>query len=267
MFMLKSVLAVLLLAAASASEPNPEPVALGDYVAGICSTALSCAGDYVILAKSGISTVPQSVITGDIAVSPIAAAAMTGFSLTADATNEFSKSTQITGKMFAATYAPPIPAYLTTAVSAMEAAYTAAAGRVNPVAARVNFGTGNLGVGGFFGGAEAPLTRGIYTWTTDVTIGSEIVFQGTGTDTDVFILQITGNVLAVPNVNIKLTNGALAKNIFWQIAGHVEAGEGAHLEGIFLVKTAVLFKTASSLNGRVLTQTACDLQMATIVQP
>ena len=53
----------------------------------------------------------------------------------------------------------------------------------------------------------------------------------------------------------------------WQIAGHVEAGEGAHLEGIFLVKTAVLFKTASSLNGRVLTQTSCDLQMATIVQP
>ena len=32
-------------------------------------------------------------------------------------------------------------------------------------------------------------------------------------------------------------------------------------------ETAVLFKTASSLNGRVLNQTACDLQMATIVQP
>ena len=32
-----------------------------------------------------------------------------------------------------------------------------------------------------------------------------------------FILQITGNVLAVPNVTIKLTNGALAKNIFWQV--------------------------------------------------
>ena len=177
MFMLKSVLAVLLLAAASAyHEPNPDPVALGDYVAGQCSTTLSCAGDYVILAKSGISTVPQSAITGDIAVSPIAATAMTGFSLTADATNEFSKSTQVTGKMFAPTYAPPIPAYLTTAVSAMEAAYTAAAGRVNPNAARVNLGTGSLG--GVFGGAEAPLTRGIYTWTTDVTIGEEIVFQG-----------------------------------------------------------------------------------------
>eukprot|EP00571_Detonula_confervacea_P013713 CAMPEP_0172297048 /NCGR_PEP_ID=MMETSP1058-20130122/222_1 /TAXON_ID=83371 /ORGANISM="Detonula confervacea, Strain CCMP 353" /LENGTH=71 /DNA_ID=CAMNT_0013006153 /DNA_START=72 /DNA_END=285 /DNA_ORIENTATION=- len=31
------------------------------------------AGNYTILTKSGISTVPDSVITGDIAVSPIAA--------------------------------------------------------------------------------------------------------------------------------------------------------------------------------------------------
>jgi hypothetical protein len=36
--------------------------------------------NYAILAKSGITTVPVSVITGNIAVSPIAEAAMTGFS-------------------------------------------------------------------------------------------------------------------------------------------------------------------------------------------
>ena len=82
-----------------------------------------------------------------------------------------------------------------------------------------------------------------------------------------FILQITGNVLAVPNVKITLTNGALAKNIFWQIAGTLEAGELAHLEGVFLVKTAVLMKTGSSLNGRLLTQTFCALQSATITAP
>jgi hypothetical protein len=64
-----------------------------------------------------------------------------------------------------------------------------------------------------------------------------------------------------------LTNGALAKNIFWQVAGYVNVGEGAHMEGILLVKTAVTFVTGSSLNGRVLAQTACVLQMATITQP
>lgn len=66
--------------------------------------------NYVILNKTGTSppTVPTSAITGDIAVSPIAATAVTGFDLSADSTNTFSTSSQITGKVFAANYAAPI---------------------------------------------------------------------------------------------------------------------------------------------------------------
>jgi hypothetical protein len=84
----------------------------------------------VILAKSGISTVPNSVITGDIAVSPIAAGAMTGFSLTLDSSGQFSTSSQVVGKAFAADYAAPTPANLISAVNAMEAAYTNTANRL-----------------------------------------------------------------------------------------------------------------------------------------
>ena len=75
---------------------------------------LGTAGNYVILSKSGISTVPVSAITGDIAVSPAAATYITGFSLIADPTNVFSRSTQVIGKVYAATYKPPTPANLTT---------------------------------------------------------------------------------------------------------------------------------------------------------
>jgi hypothetical protein len=231
---------------------------------------LLSASNYVILAKTGISTVPDSVITGDIAVSPIAAAAMTGFSLTADATNEFSTSAQLTGKAFAANYHPPSPTLLTTAVSAMEAAYTDAAGRVNPNAARLNLGGGVLG--GVFGGATDKLTPGVYTFGSDVTIAETIYFEGSGLgvdegETDVFIIQITGNLEQVRETQVILTNGALPSNIFWQVAGQVIVGESAHLQGNVLVKTDALFKTGSSLDGRVLTQTACNLQMATITQP
>src|SRR5665647_2180802 len=66
------------------SKPNALPVSLGT------------AGQFAILAKSGISTVPTSDITGDIGVSPIAATAITGFSLIADSTNVFSTSVQVT---------------------------------------------------------------------------------------------------------------------------------------------------------------------------
>ena len=42
------------------------------------------ASNFVILAMTGISTVPSSIITGNIAVSPIASTAITGFSLIID---------------------------------------------------------------------------------------------------------------------------------------------------------------------------------------
>jgi hypothetical protein len=277
---------------------------------------LLTAGNYVILAKTGISSVPASAITGDIAVSPIAGEAMTGFSLTMDSGNTFGTSTQLSGQAFAANYAAPIPSQLTTAVSAMEAAYTDAAGRPNPDAARINLLGGSL--------SGVTLTPGVYTFGSDVFLTGDITFSGavaspvappsviegpsaspsaspstspsaspssspsaspsaspaqspqtasptgspsTGDEGDVFIIQITGNLVQAANMMVHLTNGALAKNIFWQIAGNVAVGAGSHMEGILLVKTDVTFVTGSSLNGRVLSQTACNLQSATITQP
>jgi hypothetical protein len=46
-----------------------------------CSITIGRAGDYVVLANTGISTVAPSHVTGDIGVSPITATAMNGFGL------------------------------------------------------------------------------------------------------------------------------------------------------------------------------------------
>ena len=86
---------------------------------------------------------------------------------------------------------------------------------------------------------------------------------------DVFIIQITGNLMQImvlmnsERSEVLLSNGTLAKNIFRQVVGLVVVGAGVHMEGILLVKTDVLFTTLSSLNGRVFAQTACNLQMST----
>ena len=218
------------------------------------SVDLGTAGDYRILTKTGISTVPDSVITGDIAVSPIAATAMTGFDLILDSGGTFSKSTQITGKAYAANYATPTPAILTTAVSNMETAFTDAAGRVNADAARINLGAGEIG--------GQTLTPGIYTFGSNVDINSDVTFHGSGTD--IFIIQMTGNLMLAEGKKVTLTGGALPENIFWQVAGNVKVRAGATMKGILLVKTDVTFITGSTLNGRVLAQTACVLQKATI---
>jgi hypothetical protein len=224
---------------------------------------LGFAGNYVILTKAGISTAPSSDIVGDNAVPPIAATAITSLSLTADLTNNISTSAQLRGatnpKALAANYAVPTPPALTIAVSNMEDAYADAEGRAATAT--------NLGGGALEGHV---LTIGVYKFDSDVTIGNDIYFQGTTIETgptDVFIIQTTGNLIQVADTRVHLLNGALAKNIFWQVTGHVEVGEGAHLKGILLVKTDVLFETGSSLNGRVLAQTRCDLEVGAIIEP
>jgi hypothetical protein len=215
---------------------------------------LGTAGNYAILAKSGITTTGTTAITGDIAVSPIAATAMTGFGFTVDAALTFSSSPIITGQAFASDYAAPTPAVLTTAVSNMEAAYTDAAGRTNPDSAKINKNGGLLD--------EVTLTPGVWTFTTAVNLNGNIYFNGNAND--IFIIQIATNLVQAANYEVILQGGAQAKNIFWQVAGTVTVGAGAHMEGILLVKTAATFITGSTLNGRVLTQTACNLQAAVI---
>lgn len=189
-------------------------------------------------------------------MSPIAATAITGFTLTADSTNTFSKSTQVTGLVHAANYAVPTPAGLTSAVGAMEAAYNDAVGRDVDVT-RINILTGAID--------DVTLTPGVYQWDTDVTFTNPVTFEGDSDD--IFILQIAGDLLVGGGAKIVLTNGALPKNIFWVIAGSAEIGLSAHMQGIILIKTGITFITGSSLNGRVLAQTDANLQSATIVAP
>jgi hypothetical protein len=219
---------------------------------------LGTAATYTILAKTGISTVPDSSITGNIAVSPIAATAITGFGLTLDSEGQFSTASQITGKAFGASYGGATAAALTVAVGDMDTAYTDAAGRPNTDAARINL------KGGAIGGLT--LTPGVYTFQMGISIGTgtDVTFDADGDPDAVFILQTTGVLSQAADTKVVLANGAQKNNIFWQVAGNAKVAAGAHMEGVLLVKTDVLFVTGSSLNGRVLAQTAVNLQMATI---
>jgi Ice-binding-like/Bacterial Ig-like domain len=227
----------------------------GNTHVGLSPVLLGSAVNYVILAKTGISTVPDSVVTGDVALSPAAASFITGFSLTADPTNVFSTSPQVTGKIYAADYAVPTPSNLTTAVLDMQAAYTDAAGRPTPDFLELNTGA----IGGL------TLAPGLYKWAGTVTIPSDVTL--TGSATDVWIFQIAGDLTMSSATNVFLSGGALAKNVFWQVAGAVDVGTTAHFEGIALSQTAMKLHTGASMNGRALAQSAVTLDQATVTQP
>ena len=224
--------------------------------AGPNPVVLGAAANYVIFAKSGISTVPTSAVTGNLGVSPIDSTAITGFSLSLDPSTEFSTSSQVTGQVFAAEYSQPTPANLTTAVSDMATAYTDAAGRAA--------GTNELGAGNIGG---LTLVAGVYKWSTGVTIPTNVTLSGG--PNDVWIFQIAGDLSVAAGQSIILSGGAVPNNIFWQVAGGsgVTLGVAAHLQGIVLAETAINLGSTASVNGRLFAQTAVNLSSNSVTQP
>lgn len=209
---------------------------------------LGVAGNFVILSKTGITSVYKSTITGDIGTSPITGAAMvvncgevTGNVFSVDAAGPACKTTSAT--------------MLTSAIGDMQTAYTDAAGRSTPDFLNVGAGT----IGG------KTLTPGLYKWTSSVNIPTDITI--TGSSTDVFIFQVAGTLKMSSSVRVTLTGGVQAKNIYWVVAGAVTFGTTSHFEGNILGKTGINMQTGATINGRMLAQTAVTLQMNTVTRP
>ncbi|MBU1101895.1 MAG: DUF3494 domain-containing protein [Bacteroidetes bacterium] len=217
---------------------------------------LGTAGDFVILAKTGISITGSSAITGDLGLSPSAATFITGFGLIMDASGTFSISSLVTGNIYAADYTDPTPTKMTTAVSDMETAFTDAAGRTLPDYTELYAGdvTGQT------------LTPGLYKWGTGVLVSAGGVTIA-GSATDVWIFQIAQDLTLGNGAMVTLSGGAQASNIFWQVAGQVTLGTTADMKGIILCQTLIEIQTGATLNGRALAQTAVTLDANAITEP
>ena len=146
--------------------------------------------NYVVLPESGISTVPNFVITGNIDVSLITNSAMTGFSETSKEDGTAATINQVTaGFLYCADYEDPTTGALTTVVSDMETAYNHAASRPNSDAAKINLKNGII--------AGDTMTPGVvYTFSVTVDISAGIVFCGD--HDDVFIIQMTLTIDVAP---------------------------------------------------------------------
>lgn len=242
--------AILMATILSALLAAPGIASAGDSSRIQAPVKLGSAGTFALLSKTGITNVYASVINGDIGASPITGAAI---GLTC---GEIAA-----GILYTVDAAGPLPCsvtaatLLTAAVSDMEAAYTDAAGRVNPDFTEL--GSGEIG--------GKTLGPGLYKWGTDVKISTYVTLAGG--PNDVWIFQVAGGIQQASATRVTLKGGALAKNVFWQSAGAVSIGTTAHFEGVMLAKTMVGVKTGASVNGRLLAQTAVTLQKNSITQP
>jgi len=203
---------------------------------------LGTASTFAILTGSGVTDVHASAIRGNVGASPITGGAI---GVTCP---------EVTGTIYSVNAAGPLPCrvtnapVLTVAVRDEERAYTDAAGRSGPDF--VNLGAGQMG--------GKTLPPGFYKWTSGVSISTDVTLAGG--PNDVWIFQIAGTLTQASATRVKLTGGAQARNIFWQSAGAVALGTGAHSEGTILAKTSIALNTGASTNGRLLAQTAVTLQ-------
>jgi hypothetical protein len=210
---------------------------------------LGLAGDFAILSKTGVTDVYKSSVVGDVGSSPITGAAV------------LVSCSEVVGTIFTVDAAGPLPCRVTNAtrlgiaVLDMQAAYTDAAGRVNPDF--LNLGAGNIG--------GKTLTPGLYKWSTSLILPTDVTISGS--PTDVWIFQVAGTLIMSSAVRITLAGGAQAKNIYWVVAGAVTFGTTSHFEGNILGQTGINLQTGATLNGRMLAQTAVTLQMNTVNKP
>lgn len=220
--------------------------------AGPVPVPLGTAGNFVILTKTGITDVPTSAITGNIGASPITGASIAGLGCT-----------EVAGLIYTVDAAGPAcrtidATLLTTAISDMGAAYTNAATRPAGVGPFLNPGAGTLGVG-------TTLAPGLYTFTTPVSVTTNLTLNGGSND--VWIFQIPSTLSVSPGVQLALTGGALAKNVFWQVAGVVSLNTTSHFEGVILGATDIAMANGASISGRMLTQTQATLISNVVTQP
>jgi len=206
---------------------------------------LGTAANYAILAETGITDVPSSAVTGNIANSGtgtqigITCAEVNGTIYEIDGTGPLC-FTQAT-------------AAINTAVLDKGNAYTTANGQADCVS--------ELGAGTLSG---LTLTRGTYVWAGNVTIPTDLHLDALGDPNARWIFQIGGTLTMASAMSIILDNGALAQNITCTVADFTQIGTTAHMEGTIIGYSYIALQTGASINGRLLSHTQVTLDQNSI---
>ena len=227
----------------------PTAAGVGTGVAGAgrgpSPVIMGTAGNFVILARSTITDVPNSAVTGNVGLSPAPGSAL------------LLTCAEVTGVINTVDAGGPLPCRvtdsvgLTTAINDQGTAYTDATGRAPDY---TELATGNLG-----GLNLGPAT---YKGSTGVIIPSTLTL--TGGPNDVWIFQIAQGLSLSSGVQINLAGGALAQNVYWATFAAADLGTTSQFKGTLLSQTSITMKTGATINGRLSAGTAVNLDTNTV---
>ncbi len=211
--------------------------------------SLRTAEAFAMLAHTGITSVPASQITGKVGVRP-------GLRADLKITPE-----EIAGGVVE-TYATDdkdtaASSLVTTAKIDLINAYNEAETR-QPDADKIDLFGGALG--------NKILPAGVYKWNSRVTIPNDLTLEGT--DTDVFIFEVAGDLRIGSDVTIKLSGGAQAKNVYWQVGDNFLVKAKSTMVGTVMAQGTVEMRDSSKLDGRVFSKNGTiALDKVTVTRP
>jgi hypothetical protein len=218
---------------------------------GQAAVNLGTAARFAILSNSAITNIPTSAITGDVGISPGARSSITGLTIP-----------EVTGTIFAADDADPVPAMLIAAKTDARNAYldavAAVRGTPTPISGNINGLT---------------LVPGLYESGTSIEIspGGILYLNGQGNSNAVFVIRSATSITTESTSQVVLTGNAQAKNIFWAAGSAVTLGTNSVMKGTIIACTSISIQTGARLDGRALIQSAAagqvSLDHSTIVRP
>ncbi len=184
---------------------------------------LGDASGFAVLAGSSVTSTGETVITGDLGLSP-------GTSVDGFPPAIINGTIRINDEL-----ANKAKLDLTTA-------YNDAAGRTSKDIVSLS---GNIG--------GLTLTPGLYKSTSSLEISSgDVTFDAKGDADAVFIIQIASALTTTPGRKVILTGKASASNIFWQVSSSASFGTTTVFKGTVMALESITFDTGASLDGRAL---------------
>ena len=213
----KSTIAVLLLSIASIN------MALGQT-----TPSFGKAKSFAVLASSTITNTGQTVITGDMGVSP--GTAITGF----------------------------LPGKVLSGLQYSGAASLAGEGQTDAMALYTDLKNRTKGVIDMTGQdlGNKTLKPGTYKFSSSVGITGTLTLDDTDDPNGVFIFQIGSTITTATASKVVMKSGGKGPNVFWQVGSSATIGTYSTFAGNILALASITMTTGATTTGRLFALTA-----------
>lgn len=194
------------------------------------------ASNFGVLAGAGVTSTGETVITGDLGLSP-------GTSVGGFPPGVLNGTLRIND------------AISNQAKLDLTTAYNDAAGRISKDMVSLS---GNIG--------GLTLTPGLYKSTSSLEISSgDVTFDAKGDKDAVFIIQIASSLTVTSDRKVMLSGDAQASNIFWQVSSSATFGTTCVFKGVVMALESITFDTGASLEGKALARNGAVTLDANII--